>query len=414
MAIFKIKDGRSAFWQWDLDRKLIVGDDVCGEVHFCNGTYECSLVCNVYEQDGLRLVNVPNILLQTDRPISVYAYVKNTDGGYTKRSVLFSVRTRTQPADYVYTETQVKNWADLERRIKALEDSSVENAEIFMVTINEKHDGTYSVDKTPKEIFAAFKNDIPIHCHMHRWDDNETLVPVYIMPTVAIFSGYFAMPLGEDSPTQIGIVVTITDSGVTVETHTLATKDEIPVAVEEALTQAKESGAFDDHIYSLIDAKKPEIVEAVLAVLPESGESNKSFELIYENTIDGVTALDEIIEGLSGYKRLIVYFEANSLTENISINGLISGQGLFYYEVFQYSAAYTSDSAIVEYEFLSDTLMLRKRYNANDGTYNRESTGIKVTNPSIYAGNSSKRTDKLTISCANTIPRMIIKIWGAK
>lgn len=120
-GIFKIKDGRSVFWQWDLDRQLLVGVDGCGEVHFCNGTSDCSLICEVYEQDGAQVVDVPNAILQTACPFTVYAYVKNTAGGYTKRAVMFSVRPRTKPADYVYTETEVKSWDSLDERIKALE-----------------------------------------------------------------------------------------------------------------------------------------------------------------------------------------------------------------------------------------------------------------------------------------------------
>ena len=122
MPLFKIHDGRSAFWQWDLNRRLEVSDDVCGEIHFCNGTSDCSLVCQIYELDGKRVVNVPNILLQTARNFSVYAYVKAADGGYTKRAAIFPVRPRTKPADYVYTETEAKTWEQLAERIRVLEE----------------------------------------------------------------------------------------------------------------------------------------------------------------------------------------------------------------------------------------------------------------------------------------------------
>ena len=79
--MFKIYDGRQQFYQWDLDRKLIVDADV-SQVHFSNITTKNSLVCETYKEDGLILVNVPNILLQSDLRIYVYAYDKN----YTKFS----------------------------------------------------------------------------------------------------------------------------------------------------------------------------------------------------------------------------------------------------------------------------------------------------------------------------------------
>lgn len=99
--MFKIYDGREEFYQWDLNQKLIVSDASINEVHFCNRTDECSLVCEVYEEDGARLVDVPNILFQATWDIRAYAYC--TDHTLTEKR--FKVKARTRPADYVYTET---------------------------------------------------------------------------------------------------------------------------------------------------------------------------------------------------------------------------------------------------------------------------------------------------------------------
>ena len=115
--MFKIYDGRDRFYQWDLDRKLIVEDASITEVHFCNKTDDCSLVCATYKEGNKTVVNVPNILLQDNWAINVYGYTSN----YTKFSERFEVERRTRPADYVYTETEVKTWEDLSERIEALE-----------------------------------------------------------------------------------------------------------------------------------------------------------------------------------------------------------------------------------------------------------------------------------------------------
>lgn len=120
--LLKINGPKSFFWQWDLNRQLIVGDDTCGEVHFCNGTTECALVCEIYQQDGQRLVDVPNILLQAAKELTAYLYLKDGKGGLTRHQQAFQVVARSKPDDYVYTETEVKVWADLESRIKALEE----------------------------------------------------------------------------------------------------------------------------------------------------------------------------------------------------------------------------------------------------------------------------------------------------
>lgn len=104
--MFTILDGRTEFYQWDKNRKLIVEDSTIKEVHFCNKTDDCSLVCETYVEDGKTLVDVPNELLQSDWRINVYAY----DGSATKHCAIFKVNGRTKPADYLYTETEILNY----------------------------------------------------------------------------------------------------------------------------------------------------------------------------------------------------------------------------------------------------------------------------------------------------------------
>lgn len=115
--MFELRDGRECLWQWDADVQVIVSDPTITEVHFCNKTDDCSLVCEVYEDGGLRVANIPNILLQTDWDIRVYAYCNN----YTKQEKIFKVCRRTKPSDYVYTETEVETWDKLEARMDAVE-----------------------------------------------------------------------------------------------------------------------------------------------------------------------------------------------------------------------------------------------------------------------------------------------------
>lgn len=116
--MFSIQDGRKSFYQWDKDRKLIVNDESITEVHFCNRTDTCSLIVETYTEDGVTLANVPNLLLTTAWKIHVYGY----DTNHTKYEKCFDVISRTKPADYVYTETELKDYADLAERIKALEE----------------------------------------------------------------------------------------------------------------------------------------------------------------------------------------------------------------------------------------------------------------------------------------------------
>lgn len=121
--MFELENGRKHFYQWDIGQRLIINDNTVVEAHFCNRTDECSLVCEAYTDGGKRVVDVPNILLQTDWDIRVYAYC----GNYTKIEKRFDVVKRSKPADYVYTETETKSYNTLENRIEVLEKQRIEN-----------------------------------------------------------------------------------------------------------------------------------------------------------------------------------------------------------------------------------------------------------------------------------------------
>ena len=112
--MFKLLDGREHLWQWDLDRQIAVSDSTVTEVHFCNKTDDCSLVVKVV--DGI--ANIPNILLQQPFDIRVYAYC----ACYTKVEATFKVKARTQPSDYVYTETETLQYSTLGNRIDELQE----------------------------------------------------------------------------------------------------------------------------------------------------------------------------------------------------------------------------------------------------------------------------------------------------
>ena len=106
MEKFKILNGRGSFYQWDFDQKLAVLDDTVTEVHFPLGTESCPPL-PVYDHNGQRVVDVPNILLQTDGMKRVYAFVEDDLGGRTICTETFRVNARAKPDDYIYTETEL-------------------------------------------------------------------------------------------------------------------------------------------------------------------------------------------------------------------------------------------------------------------------------------------------------------------
>lgn len=107
--IFKIYDGRTNFWQWDTKQKLIVLDERITEVRFSNKNMEHSKRRPVYtDKDGVRICNVPDLLLQLPKNLIAYACIKNEDGTCsTVKAVRFAVCQQPIPADYVCEQDAV-------------------------------------------------------------------------------------------------------------------------------------------------------------------------------------------------------------------------------------------------------------------------------------------------------------------
>ena len=110
------QNGRKTFYQWDLDQKLVL-TEIEGEldVHFWQEGQSEALVVTPTTEGGLVLVAVPNILLQNALPLKIYIWRKDI-GAWTTHQQIFQVLEREKPADYVYTETEVKRWEDVDAR----------------------------------------------------------------------------------------------------------------------------------------------------------------------------------------------------------------------------------------------------------------------------------------------------------
>lgn len=142
--IFKIYDGRTNFWQWDTKQKLIVLDDRVTEVRFSNRNMEHSKRRPVYtDKNGVRICNVPDLLLQLPKNLIAYACVKNEDGSCsTIKAVKFAVYQQPIPTDYICEQDAVVE--DILMRIELLE-SLLKDVEA----------GTQQLTKFPNIIEAA-------------------------------------------------------------------------------------------------------------------------------------------------------------------------------------------------------------------------------------------------------------------
>ena len=111
-----LNDGRSELWQWDTGRALTVDTD-CSQVHFSNKVFGRSIDVDVV--DGAAII--PDILLQTDNDLNVWAFSGTAENGYTKISKTFKVNRRNKPADYVFTPPDQTSLEEIKERVSYLE-----------------------------------------------------------------------------------------------------------------------------------------------------------------------------------------------------------------------------------------------------------------------------------------------------
>ena len=127
-----LNDGRSELWQWDTGRTLTVDTD-CSQVHFSNKVFGRSIDVDVV--DGAAII--PDVLLQTDNDLNVWAFSGTAENGYTKISKTFKVNRRNKPADYVFTPTDQMTLQMIQRQIGDLADLTTEEKDTLVAAINE-------------------------------------------------------------------------------------------------------------------------------------------------------------------------------------------------------------------------------------------------------------------------------------
>ena len=127
-----LNDGRAELWQWDTGRTLAVDAD-CSQVHFSNKVFGRSIDVDVV--DGV--ATIPDILLQTDKDLNIWAFVGTAESGYTKISKTFKVNRRNKPADYVFTPADQITLQTIQGQIGDLADLTTEAKDNLVAAINE-------------------------------------------------------------------------------------------------------------------------------------------------------------------------------------------------------------------------------------------------------------------------------------
>lgn len=179
----ELSNGQSHFWQWDTKQKIKV-DGEAKELHYIG-------IDGAVEVDGDGWAAVPDELLQNSGTLLGWAYL--TD--HTIERFTVGVRPRTKPPDYVYTPTEIKTWTELEQKIRELEESGV------------------SADT--------------IEAAVSKWMEENPVTVSEEDPTVPDWAKV------AEKPTY------------TAEEVGALSSDTLQAATENALAQAKASGAFD-------------------------------------------------------------------------------------------------------------------------------------------------------------------------
>ena len=168
-----LNDGRTELWQWDTGRTLSVDAD-CSQVHFSNKVFGRSIDVDVI--DGAAVI--PDILLQTDKDLNVWAFVGTAENGYTKISKTFKVNRRNKPADYVFTPTDQTSLEEIKEKIDYLES--------IQAPVQSVNGQTGEVKLTAEDVGAISQDDLQAAT-------NEALAQ-------AKASGEFDGPQGPEGP----------------------------------------------------------------------------------------------------------------------------------------------------------------------------------------------------------------------
>lgn len=157
-------------YQWDTGRQVKVTSKknyTIEEVHFCNEDSESALVCEATVEGSVATAFIPNILLQSDKELIVYAVVTTDDDRRTVERNTFRVFERKRPDDYVYTETEVFSYKALEDRVKKLEESPIDSEAIATAVSEYMKENPISIpdeyvtDEELEKKGSALKSELP-------------------------------------------------------------------------------------------------------------------------------------------------------------------------------------------------------------------------------------------------------------
>lgn len=121
--MLKLDNNRKTLYQWDVGVIGTLTVDGVDEVHFSNLRYGVSFNIKVVDNK----VEFPPEVLQSGADVFCWAFVREQNGGYTKKEQTFNVEKRPRPADYVYEPTEILSWETLKKEIEKLDEDTTKS-----------------------------------------------------------------------------------------------------------------------------------------------------------------------------------------------------------------------------------------------------------------------------------------------
>ena len=126
----KLENGQLYCWQWETNQRLIIDtlegyeiEDLSCKMGIPKDKIGIIEV-EIYEENGMIFSNIPDVFIQHEGLIEVWIQTNLEFSSITLAHWRFRVKKREKPEDYVYTETDVLTWQELDKRISVLEEGS--------------------------------------------------------------------------------------------------------------------------------------------------------------------------------------------------------------------------------------------------------------------------------------------------
>lgn len=113
----RLDDSYAELTQWDTGRKIILEqNEQCDQVHFSNKCFGKTIDVLTYKIEDECVADIPDELLQSASPLTVYCYVVRENGETTTISETLQIRKRNKPTGYIYdpsSQTRIKEFTEI-------------------------------------------------------------------------------------------------------------------------------------------------------------------------------------------------------------------------------------------------------------------------------------------------------------